>query len=57
LTIEDDTGLMMASINRFTWPKYRSNILENGKGAVVAINGNKIPSFRKIDVKKITILT
>lgn len=57
LHIEDDTGAMVAGMNRYLFPKYKKMIFEDaGIGAIIGFKGKKVPGYMKINIENIKIL-
>lgn len=56
MNIEDDTGTMLAGINRFRFPMFKTDIMEAGVGSIITIVGRKVSGFHKIDIHKCKVL-
>jgi DNA polymerase III subunit alpha len=57
MQMEDDTGQILAGINRYKFGKFKKLIFEeSGVGSVIVFQGRKVPGFNKIDISKLKVL-
>lgn len=57
MQVDDDTGQILAGINRYLFPRFRKMIFEDaGVGAIIGFSGKKAPGFNKINIEKLKII-